>query len=499
MAIFGKKIATGAGDGDGGDGGGNDTPAFDAKKARAFLDRAGVVHESGNYEYAMQLWLNGLGWDPTNFDAVKNFLRSADAFLQENPKGKLDKGTRSGLTSKGDVRKFVEALFDYGLKKNDGGAALRAAEGAAKLGLRQAGTFLGQHALALAQQESKQRKDTYVKLLDAFEKLDAFQLAAQAGELATRIDNSDGELQNRLRNMLAKNTMSQGGFDQTGEAGGFRRNIRDAEKQAQLEQEDSIVKSGTVKDQIVARIEAELAARPNDLPTVTKLVSALLDRGKPADELKAMALLGKAYKDNPSQYRFRKLSGEIQVRRAQRHVEKLRAAAQAPDATPEAVERLKEAEKALFQLEMKELQEQVLNYPTDLGLKFQLGKLLAGSGDHNGAIEQFQQAQDDAKIRRQVQFEMGRSFLALGGWDDAAVGTFRAGLDGIPDETTPLGMELRYGLLCALQAKALSERSQEAAEEADRIAAGIAMQKFSFRDVRERREQIKALIAEMKA
>ncbi len=488
MAIFGKKTAAAGSEGDG-------PSAFDPRKAKAFWDRAGVVHESGNYEYAMQLWLNGLAWDPTDFEAVRGFLRAADAFLQENPKGRLDKGTRSGLIAKGDVRKFVDALLDFGVRKMDAGAALRVTEAAAKIGVKQAGTLLGQHALALAQQDGKPKKDTFIKLLDAFEALEAFDLAAQAGEIAQRLDPSDGELQNRVRNMLARNTMSQGGFDETGQEGGFRRNIRDAEKQLRLEQEDSVAKTGSVKDQIVARVEAEYNERPDDLPTLTKYVKALLDRGKPADELKAMAILGKAYKET-GQFRFRKMSGEIQIKRAVRTVEKLRATAAE---SPEAAEKLSAAEAALSRMRLEELRLQVENYPTDLPLKFELGKVLAEMGEYDAAIEQFQMAQDDAKIRRHVQLEMGRSFLALGGWDDAAIGTFRAGLEGMPDETTPLGMELRYGLLCALQAKATNERSGEAADEADRIAAGIAMQKFNFRDVRERREQIKLLLAELKA
>lgn len=491
MAIFGKKTAASGAEGDD-----NQPLSFDPRKAKAFWDRAGVVHESGNYEYAMQLWLNGLAWDPTNFEAVRSFLRSADSFLQENPKGKLDKGTRSGLNAKGDVRKFVEALLDFGIRKMDAGSALRVTEAAAKIGVKQAGTLLGQHALALAQQDGKPRKDTFVKLLDAFEMLEAFNLAAQAGEIAQRLDPTDGALQNRVRNMLAKNTMTQGGFDESGQEGGFRRNIRDADKQLQLEQEDSVAKTGTVKDQIVARVEQEYNERPGDLPTVTKYVKALLDRGKPADELKAMAVLGKAYKES-NQFRFRKMSGEIQVKRALKTVEKLRAAAEAGD-NPEATEKLAAAEAALQKMQLEELKLQVENYPTDLPMKFELGKILAAMGDHDGAIEQFQHAQDDAKIRRHVQLEMGRSFLALGGWDDAAVGTFRAGLDNIADDTTPLGMELRYGLLCALQAKATNDRNVEAGEEADRIAAGIAMQKFNFRDVRERREQIKVLLSELR-
>lgn len=492
MAIFGKKTAAPGGDDDA-----QNTP-FSPQKAKAFWDRAGVVHDSGNYEYAMQLWLNGLAWDPTNFESVRSFLRSADSFLQENPKGKLSKETKAGLNAKGDVRKFIEALLDFGIKSTDAGAAVRVTEAAARIGVKQAGVLLGQHALALAQQEGKPRKDTFVKLLDSFEKLEAYQLAAQAGEIATRLDPSDGELQARVRNMMAKNTMSQGGFDDTGEEGGFRKNIRDADKQSQLEQEDSVAKTGSVKDQIVARVEAEHAARPDDLPTVTKYVKALLDRGKPADELKAMSLLGKAYKDS-GQFRFRKMAGEIQIKRSQKTVEKLRAAAEADGAPPEAAEKLQAAEQAFRKQQLEELRLQVENYPTDLGMKFQLGKVLAAMGEHESSIEQFQQAQDDAKIRRQVQLEMGRSFLAMGGWDDAAVNTFRAGLDGMPDDSTPLGMEMRYGLLCALQAKAVGEKSAEAAEEADRIAASIAMQKFNFRDVRDRREQIKALLAEMRS
>lgn len=492
MAIFGKKSSAPEGD---------DAPqqtTFDPRKAKAFWDKAGVVHESGNYEYAMQLWLNGLGWDPTNFEAVRSFLRSADAFLQENPKGKLDKGTRAGLHAKGDVRKFIDTMLDFGIRSTDSGSAVRVTEAAAKIGVRQAGTLLGQHALALAQQDGKPKKDTFVKLLDAFEKLEAFQLASEAGQIATRLDPGDGELQNRLRNMLARNTMTQGGFD-SDEEGGFRKNIRNADKQHALEQEDSISKSGSVKDQIVARSEAEYAERPDDLPIVTKYVKALLDRARPADELKAMSILGKAYKDS-GQFRFRKMAGEIQVKRAIKTVEKLRAAAGAAGEAdgPEASEKLATAENALLKLQLEELRLQVEHYPTDLGLKFQLGKVLAATGEHDASIELFQQAQDDAKIRRNVQLEMGRSFLAMGGWDDAAVGTFRGGLEGMPDDTTPLGMELRYGLLCALQSKAMTEKSSEAADEADRIAAGIAMQKFNFRDVRERREQIKALITELR-
>jgi hypothetical protein len=60
-------------------------------------------------------------------------------------------------------------------------------------------------------------------------------------------------------------------------------------------------------------------------------------------------------------------------------------------------------------------------------------------------------------------------------------------------------MDIRYGLMEALIAKAQKDNDMEAAERADKIAAGIAIQQFSYRDVREKRELIKSLLTELKA
>jgi hypothetical protein len=69
----------------------------------------------------------------------------------------------------------------------------------------------------------------------------------------------------------------------------------------------------------------------------------------------------------------------------------------------------------------------------------------------------------------------------------------------MPDENTDLGMEMRYFLMCALADKAKAAGDVDAAEEADKLAAGIAIQKFNYRDIRDRRTAIKALIDELKA
>ena len=293
MALFGKKNNNSNGD-ESHEG----TPppeSFSPKKAKTFFDRAVTVHQSGSHEYAMQMWLNGLRWDPSSMDGLNGFLKSSEVFAVENPKKGVSKETKSAVATKGDLGKYISALLDFGLKRMDTATAIKVTAAAAKVNLSETVKTLGEHALKLALNDPKQKKDMFVKLLEAFDAAGAYKLAAVAGENACRLDPADGDLQHRVRNMLAQSTMSSGGYDDT-EQGGFRKNIRDADKQLQLEQEDSLAQTGTTKDAIVARTQKEYEARPEDVPSLEKYAKALMARGKGPDELKAMTLFNQAYK-----------------------------------------------------------------------------------------------------------------------------------------------------------------------------------------------------------
>ena len=492
MAMFGKK---GKNDDDKG---GNDSPvieAFSPKKAQSFFDHAKTTHESGSYEYAMQNWLSGLRWDPTSMYGLNAFLSSSEIFSIENPKKGVSKETKNAVSSKGDVGKYITALLDFGLKRLDVGNAIKVTSAAAKINLKEQVLMLGEHALKLVQNDPKAKKDHYVKLLDAFEACAAYKLAAIAGDEAQRLDPSDADLQARVRNMLAQSTMSSGGYDND-EEGGFRKNIRNADKQEELAQQDSLAKTDSTKDSIVESTKAAHIARPDDMPTLNKLAEALLERGKGADEINAMTLYGKAYKKT-GEFRFRMLAGEIQVMRARRTLAKYAAKAKANPDDAELQEKYGKAQKQFSKLALDELKLQVQNYPTDLELKYRLGKILFDKGEFQDSIEQFQIAQNDPKLRREVQTLIGKAFRQLGGWEDAAITSFEQAFKGITDETSELGMDIRYGLMDALQAKAQKDQDVESAKRADKLAAGMAIQQFNYRDVRDRREQIKTLITQI--
>ncbi len=477
--------------------------AFSPEKARGFFKHAKAAHDSSNYAYAMQLWANGLRQDPTSREGLEGFLSSAltvnGSEQDEKAKKKELKEARAGINAKGKQGKYVLSLFDFGTSLTDLGAALKAAENASALGLREAATYIATHAFKLAAADPKrQKKDTYIRLMDAFERIEAYDLAVQAGNSALILDRADGEMANRVRNLGAKATMSKGGFDDIGEEGGFRKNIRDADKQRQLQESEQISKTGDMKDRLVAEAEANYKERPEDVGAIEKYGRALRERGKNVDELKAMAVYTKAYQDT-GQFKFRQVSGEIQIRRARREVSKARQALEGAPDNAELRGKLAAAQKAMLDLEISEYALRVEKYPTDLAIKYELGRRYAQQGKHNEAIEQFQLAQEDAKIRRHVLLAMAHSFIELGGWLDEAIGTYRSALDGLADEKSDLGMEIRYGLMAALHQKGESNRDLAAAEEADKLAAGIAIQSFGFKDIRERRETIKALITALKS
>ena len=499
MALFGKKAPKNNGAESSGDGGESSEQApeggFSPQKARAFFDRAQSVHETGNYPYAMQMWLNGLMWDPGEIEGFNGFLTSTDAALADAKK--VNKAEiAKGLNGKGVIKKFQVALLDFAFKKSDGRAALKAAEASGELGLKEQTMFLGRVALALFRNDKKQSKGGYVQLMDAFEKAGAFPLAVEAGGDASRLDPSDADLARRVQQLAAQSTISSGGYDDTDKEGGFRKNIRDIEKQTNLEAADSLAKTEDVKDRLVREAEAALQERPDDIPSMKNLLDRLVDRGKKEDLVRAMGLCDAAY-EKTGQFSFRERKGAIKIGHMRRQLQRaqLKLEKQPDDALRKKVVA---AEEQLMDLEIEELSLQVENYPTDLRRKFALGTRLAGKARHEEAIALFQEAQDDPKIRGQVQYALGASFMALGGWEDSAIQMFESALSSVTDEGSELALDIRYELTRAYLAKGEAEKDLDALQAADKLAGEIAMKKFNFRDVKTIRQRIKELIGELR-
>jgi hypothetical protein len=500
LALFPRKK------GDNGDGkgptGSPDNAAGDGEiltqspeKAAKFFDRAKTVHETGNYEYAMTLWLDGLRQDPFSMRALEQFFDSCAHFRRDNKKGP-SKDTLKQFSGKGELDRYLRSLLDWGMNPSDPAMAFRATEAAAKLKLVEVTHHLGERALGWILEEKKPRKDLLVKLVDVFSSVDDFPLAVQAGEAACRVDPTDGKLAAEVRNLAAQATMTKGGYEQTGQAGGFRANIRDLDRQRQLEDSERIVKTEETIDRLVRDAEEEIKKRPDDLPTIRNYIKRLVERGADQDLARARKVAQEAYQKT-KQFGFRETDGDIRLRIAQRNLAKYREAAeQAPGDEVKQSNHVK-AQRKYVEMEIEEFQARAEAYPTDNRIKLELAKRLFESGQVDEAIPLFQKAAGDASRRVESLYYLARSFEHID-YIDEAINTYRGAMDAHRVGTDEMGLSLRYGLMTALQTKAEKDRELQAAEEADKLASSIAIQQFDYKDIRARRDALKKLISELK-
>lgn len=480
------------GGGGGGKGGAQPGIAFNPEGAERFFEHARTAHETTNYEYAMNLWISGLRLDATNLTALENFFRSASAFHAAHPKKK----PKVDLQTKSPADKFLAALYNWATHLTDPDAAMRAGEAAATIGLDEQAYWCLERAMSLGKQAKRPSPILFKRLMPLFAKVGAYDDAVQAGTIAVQLNPADSELSNAVKNFSAQATMTQGGYDNVGEEGGFRKNIRNAAKQKQLQDEEAISKDEGTIERLIERARTDLEARPEDPPTINALAKRLLERGAPKDEREAYELYKKAYQLT-REFRFRQAADDIRMRGWRRQLMALEKVAHENPNDPEVQQKLKEERKNVLDAETKVYAARVEAYPTDLPLKFELGRRYFELGQHEDAIAALQQAQGEPKLRVRTQHMLAQSFLAMG-WGDEAVTTFRHALDAHGRDTDATGMEIHYGLMLALLAKATDHRDLNAAIEADKIASGIAIKDISFKEIRLKRDAIKAILAELR-
>jgi tetratricopeptide (TPR) repeat protein len=472
---------------------------FDGTKAEKFFERAVTLHEATNFGFAMNLWLRGLRFDPGSMRGVEGFFKSAGAYFNENPKGEKESGYRDTVkefSGRSDLDRYLLAMLEWSAHATDGYYAVKALKAASDLGLGGPAVWMAERAVGAISREKKPRKDQFVEVMEVFKKFDRLDKAVEVGEVAVRLDPTDGRLASDVKNMSAEWATRQGGFDQTGKEGGFRANIRDADKQRQMEEAQRVVSTEEQLDRLVAAARADHEASPNDRSNAIKYIDVLLRRANPEDEEAAFAVASTWF-EKSKEYRFRETMDTIRVKQARRKAARLKGLAEQPGATDEAKDSYKAAMKERIVLELRSLEGQVEAYPTDLTRKFELAKLYFQVKKYEEAIGLLQEAKEDGKNRAQVYFYLGLAFQAIG-LNDEAIETLRMAMT-MQSPTDEKGvMELQYSLMEALLARGVEQTTIGDVEEANKLASQITMKNFNFKQIGAKRSEIKAALAKLK-
>ncbi len=495
---FGKKSA-GQSAGEGSAGTGSATGAFVAQpeKARTWFKHGDVAAGTHNFDYALICFASGLKLDPTQLPIYDRVYELAIQYAQTVGKPASRENLKK-IDGPGPIDKFVAAIYIWFTDLQSVDAALRMLDATARAGQFEYGRWAAPKVLGLVRRASKKpSKSQWVKIKDLFTAIEAYTEAFAAAEEAIKIDPHDTQLVNEIKQLTAARAMTQGGFTQAIQAGegGFRSVIRDAEKQRQLIEEDSIVSGEDATQRILDAARKDFEANPMSGDAITKLGAQLRKVATPETEQEAIGVYQAGW-ERLSEYRFKMAIGEIKLMQMRRRHRALELRIEASPGDLDARAELTAVAADLLALELSELRERQKNYPTDRGVKMELGRLEYRQGNFQEAMTCFQLCKEDAKFRVYATQMLGRCFAAEG-WHEEAVGEFRDALTQVVGLEAERELSIRYDLMTSLIERAKLEKRGDMAREAAEICSAILRKNIAYRDIRQKRKDIDALQKEL--
>jgi len=392
-----------------------DTPEEMRSKAQAFFARAKSVASSGQYDYALEMFLQGLGLDPEATEAHQE-LREVSMNRKLNggkPLGMIEKMKVKTVKDPKQAMLAYERILAY--DPGDLDAMVGVLTSANKGGFWDTALWIGPILLRANIDSAKPDLKKYLILKDVYKDLKKYDRAVEACQYAVQMKPNDMELTGELKDLSAEETMWRGNYQQ----GAFKDSMRNRKQQEELLEDERDYKSASILERKISDAEADYAANQNEPGKLTKLVEALLATEQPEHENRAIELLQEAY-DRTKQYRYRKNMGQINMKIWNRMERSRREEAKANPTDEKVQEEYRQFLNDKLEFELKELREWTENYPTDLSFKFHAAQRLFQLGRYDEAIPEFQQAANDPKFRADSSIWLGRSFYEAGFYDESA-------------------------------------------------------------------------------
>lgn len=457
-----------------------DTDSANAAKAQAFFDRALQVAASNNYDYAINLYLEGLQCDP---DALEQgHLRLYELALQRQTKGgkkpsMVEKMKR--MRGKTALEQMINAEYLFAKDPDH----LSYAEAMLKAAV--AGDYqrtIGWIANLVFQANNAAKRPsahTYILLKDSYKAIGQFDKAIVACQLASKLKPEDADLADEFKNLTAELTMARGKYDQEGD---FRQSIKDRETQEKLQAQQAVVKTEDYRVTAAKEARREYAADPNLSKNIFNLAQALSDLQDSKSVNEAVEILEKAYKSKDD-FSFKQRAGVIKMKHLRRKIRKAKQTVEAKPEDGEAKARLSKLNATINSVELEHYGLCVKNYPTDLQGKYEYGVRLVRNKKYDDAIPLFQESQKDPRHKISSMDKIGLCFF-LKGWYADAIDIFTQAIDAYEIKDDGIAKELRYNL-------ARSYEKQENTEKALEIYRRIAQLDFAYKDVRQRVDRLR--------
>jgi tetratricopeptide (TPR) repeat protein len=218
-----------------------------------------------------------------------------------------------------------------------------------------------------------------------------------------RLHPNDLRLVQELKDISAKKTLSEGGYEalSTG-AGSYRDILKDKDQAVALEQEKRQVKTVDLSKKMIAEYEEKLVREPKNLK-LHRTVAELYEQQKDYD--KALETYQKiVVQEGNTDASLQKVIADTKIKRFDHLISLLDPKA------PETAAKAKQLEAERDEFLLADCEQRAEKYPNDLLIRFELGKLYFQTGKTSEAIREFQKAQNNPNKRIQSLSYLGQCF-----------------------------------------------------------------------------------------
>jgi tetratricopeptide (TPR) repeat protein len=251
-----------------------------------------------------------------------------------------------------------------------------------------------------------------------------------------------GEVTDALKDLSARQTMDEGGYNALADGqGSYRDILKNKDEATQLEQEKREVKTGDVADRLIKESEQRLVTEPKNLKLLRNL-SDLYAQKKEFDKALEYAERIRSSEGGADPSLDRMIT-DITLKRFDQQL------AQLDVSIPEQAEQAAQVQAQRDEFQVTECKARAERYPTDLQIRYDLGELYFKAGKLSEAIQEFQKAQSNPARRVSSMGYLGQCF-ARRNMNDLAARTIQNAIKEKPlfdDEKK----DLIYQLGCILE------------------------------------------------
>ncbi len=465
-------------------------------KARKWFAHAKKAAETRNYDYAIELYVNGLAlWPEALDEGLKPLRVVATARRMAGGKAAGFLAARKRPTNGKDANKNLNnAIFLFGMDPGNISGIELILRLAAKAKCISAARWMAPvltEAFSSGKKVSETRYDNACTAMDeaADHAIAMNEDAAALDILKANIATAQIWLHHHPESSTAPKAQSNASGKQTIVKGrfskpeGFTQSLKDAEAQHDLHDREKSAHSEKRAHELIERARREWESHRGIPSKLLQLADLMIRNQDDATENEAIKLLSQEHASG-GDYIFRQKADDILMRQMNRHRRILLAKLKADPQNPEPRRAIARHAAKQTEVETKIFEARHQQYPSDMRIRFLLATRYFAANRYDEAIPVFQQTQSDGRCGDESRLYIGRCFFEKKFYDQA-VGTLRKTLSELPSADSPLAMAIHYWLARSLEAS-------DNLEDAKNAYGNLIQLDYNFLDARQRLEKLVA-------